>query len=270
MATKKKKTSAVAKRASNSALALPNDLREEFAGAINRDSATAVSYGGWPVIRVGATGFKLGKEPLPNPLALIVLGGIRQNVLYEGAYVPGESSPASCAAVDAEGNPDTMAAPAEFAKSPTCASCGFNAWGSSGRGKACSNRIKLAVFPYDPTLDYASGKPGAILNLSPTALKPWSDYVSHITGGGENALNRPLFSVVTNFDIEVLTQGFRVSPSLGGTINDRALLRTLNERAGGDACTELLRLPQLEKSQSTSPVASSTDGVTRRKINRKR
>lgn len=267
--TKKKTTTkAVAKRKALSPLSLPDDLREEFSGAISRDRATAVSAGGWPMIRTSAQGFKLGLMDLGNPTDLIVLGAIRQNVLFEGDFRPGEPSLPTCAALDLEQDESTMKAPVAFAKAPTCAECSYNAWGSGkGRGRACKNQVKLAVFPYDPKIDYSKGGRGAIVNLPPTSLKPWSEYVRHVT----DDIVRPLFTVVTRLETKPEAQGFSVTPSFGGPIDGAPVLRALAERAETDARKMLELLPPIaEDADLGSKPETSTGGVRRRKIQRKK
>lgn len=264
--TKKRATKAVAQRSTKNAMALPDSIADEFADAISRDRATSVAATGWPIVRVSAQGFKLGGNPLPNPMPAIVLAGVRQNLLYEGAYNPSSPSSPTCAAVDLVGD-ETLMAPPPGGKSATCQECEFNAWGSgSGRGKACKNQVKLAIFPYGEEIDYTKGGKGAMLNLSPVALTDWSIYTDHIT----DDLGRPLLSVITNFEVEVLSQGFAVKPTFGGIINDPATLRALKSRSEGDAQKMLRMLPPLDTADPKPAPRKGRGGVTKRKIVRKK
>jgi hypothetical protein len=73
-----------------------------------------------------------------------------------------------------------------------CASCPKNQYGSKGKGKACSNRIVMAVLPQDAGPE----TPFVILDIPPTSIKGFAQYVNSIARG----LQRPPFGVVTHIE----------------------------------------------------------------------
>jgi hypothetical protein len=80
---------------------------------------------------------------------------------------------------------------ADDPQNENCATCKHNQWGTDprgGKGKACENRVKLAVVPADATDDADV----YVLGISPTAVKHWATYVH-----GLEAVNKHPIELVT-------------------------------------------------------------------------
>jgi len=151
-------------------------------------------------------------SPLPgNQMAVVVLDGIMENVYYEGKYDPDDITGPACFAF---GRELVGMAPHELAQnkqSETCAECPQNEWGSAdtGRGKACSNRRRLALIPagkfndttgkFDPITDpdhYATAQM-AFLKLPVTSVKGYAAVVKQVAA----ALKRPPHGVFLKFKV---------------------------------------------------------------------
>jgi len=256
-ARKKKTTKAVAKRPSGD-LALPEELQDMFSKAINRDRATAKGAGGWPFVRTSGPVFAIDGHPQTDPFSVVAVAAVRQNAYYPGAYDASNPSGPTCFAVDTVGDELAMAPPAELKskESELCSDCALNAWGSGqGRGKACGNNVKIAIFPSDMR-DFAEGD-GAVLSLPPTSLKPWGSYVR----GLNERLGRPIFAIHTTFEkVPGESGGFTINIKPGDLIDDREQLEALNHRATTDAWATII----------TPPSAGGDEGRSRPKTTRKR
>ena len=104
-------------------------------------------------------------------LDCIVLDFIRLNV-WMPPYQPNVRAGAKCWAI---GRSDNELAPADNVPSPACTSCidcPNNQFGSRGKGKLCTNRIRLIV----TTPDATSEDEVWILQLLPTSLSDWTNY----------------------------------------------------------------------------------------------
>lgn len=135
---------------------------------------------------------------LPNGDALdyldvVIVDFVYANKYYAAAYQKDSIVAPDCFAIHAESD---LLAPS--ANSPTkqcdstCAKCPKNEFGSKGKGKACSNRILMAVLPQDAKAD----TPFAILDVPPTSQKGFQQYANSIARG----LSRPHFGVVTHIE----------------------------------------------------------------------
>lgn len=144
-------------------------------------------------IKIEDKQFKLPSGDILDYLDVVVVDFVYFNSYYESPYVKGEFVPPNCFALSAE---PTGMVPSE--NSPDCQSqagcggCWANQFGSSGKGKACQNRCLLAVLPTDATAE----TPFAILDLSPTAVKPFASYVASVARG----LQRPPYGVVSHIE----------------------------------------------------------------------
>lgn len=179
--------------------ALPAELAKMFAGVVDTTArATAgISSGGWAFLSTRGGQFTLSKKPLGDVLKLIVLGGIRENVYYEGDYDPENPSPPTCFALgyEAAEMAPTIAEP----QAPKCSACWANAWGSGkGRGKACKNVMRLAVIPGDNLDPEVLAKiTGARMRLPVTSVAAFADYQKLVSEGEK----RPLWSVVSEVTV---------------------------------------------------------------------
>lgn len=146
-----------------------------------------------------------GQEIPNNEMAVIIVGSLIENALYEGPYDPKNPRSPSCYAF---GTDEDTIAPHEAVENPqadTCAVCPMNVYGSAqtGNGKACKNGRRLYLvsagnFNEDGELELAetseieAGDIG-ILKIPPTALKDYAQYIKSLKG----TMGRPPWAVIT-------------------------------------------------------------------------
>jgi len=170
--------------------------------------------------RAGVLSF--GDEELRgNQACVIVLDSVFENTMYEGKFNPDEATAPLCYAFgrdkDEMAPHESMQLDAYFKpQHETCQGCKWNEWGSAdtGRGKACQNRVRLALIPagyYQPKkgsrdMDlelFADPKhfqtaDVAFIKLPVTSVELWGKYVRSVAA----ASNRPPHGVVTRMFLE--------------------------------------------------------------------
>lgn len=189
---------------------------EQLAAEAEALAATEVRTGGGKYISLKGGLMTFDGAPLPgNQLACVVLDSMFENVYYEAAYDPESPAPPTCFAFardDKSLTPHQVVVEAGQAVSEDgCASCPHNQWGSAekGKGKACSNRRRLALIvagsfdkqgQFNPDLDEAvvAESQIAFLKLSPTNTKAWAGYVHQLL----QLAKRPPHGVVTKIKVE--------------------------------------------------------------------
>jgi hypothetical protein len=180
----------------------------QLAEAAKRMQDQAADFGGGRFISVRGGQLSIDGDAVPgNRIAVVVLYSLRENVYYDGDFDPDDPQTPLCFAFDAGG----QLAPHADAQDPqcdTCKDCRWAEWGSAarGRGKACRNRIRLAVLAagkldgrgafeaYDDPKHFAGD---AIYQLSvpPTSGKIWRRYLGGL-GGAHPATVFTLIDVV--------------------------------------------------------------------------
>jgi hypothetical protein len=108
-----------------------------------------------------------------GPVEMVVIDFVARNEFYEADFDKDNIVPPACFAI---GTIPTKLIPS--GNSPQqqcddCASCPMNAFGSKGKGKACSNTRLLAVV--EPGSD--ADAPIYLLKVSPTGLKSFDGFV---------------------------------------------------------------------------------------------
>ena len=164
-------------------------------------------------------------EPMPgNQMAVVILDVVQERTYYTSKYDPARpvNLPPVCYAFgrgdeEMAPHPSMQSGPDYFVpQSDECATCPFNEWGSAdtGRGKACSERRRMAVLP----AGYYEGRRGskdldlhlfteeehyakadiAFLKIPVMSVKDWARYVTQLAAN----LRRPPLAVVTRVYIE--------------------------------------------------------------------
>lgn len=104
----------------------------------------------------------------------VIVGFVYSNNYYDTEYMPGVYNPPKCFAISLT---PRGAVPSKQIVKPECYECDkcwANQFGSKGRGKACQNRMQIAVLPAD-----ADGDTNLhVLDLSPTAIRPFNNFLS--------------------------------------------------------------------------------------------
>lgn len=184
------------------------ELARQAAAAADMEASTA--GGTFFSLRGGQLTFN--DAPLPNnQMAVVVLDGILENVLYEGKFDPDEISGPVCFAF---GRDEKTMAPHKDVLKPqatTCAVCPHNEWGTAdtGRGKACRNTRRLALIPagsfaqgtgkFEPIteVEHYDTAQIAYLKLPVTSVKAYAAVVKQIA----SALKRPPHGIFMKFKV---------------------------------------------------------------------
>ena len=112
----------------------------------------------------------------PGPLEVVVVDFVARNMFYEGPYDQNNTQPPVCFAIGSNPLKLVPSPNSPLPQAKDCASCPMNAWGSSGKGKACKNERSLAVLPPDADNE----TPLWQLNVSPTGIKGFDGYVAGV------------------------------------------------------------------------------------------
>lgn len=192
MATKKVATK---KKSPGTALMTEADAEKAWAAEAEFESARIKAAGGNVLSFKDGTftykGASLGKD-----LSCVILGFAFENRWYGDDYDPSSPIPPACFALS---NEEDDMKPHEIApekQSNTCAECDLNQWGSSarGRGKACSNRIRIALIHADDITENLANAEMAVLNIPPTSLAGLRKHAK----GCEAMFKRPLRGIITH------------------------------------------------------------------------
>ena len=232
---------------------------------------------------------KFGEEELPgNEMLVVVLDAIHENTYYEGKFDPDVMLPPLCFAFgrnekDIEPHENVLE-PEEAEEAGSyfelqadlCAECPHSQWGSAdtGRGKACSNRRRLAVIPagrfvptgkrretemevFEDAEDFRDGDI-AFLKLPVTSTKNWSKYVHSLSKEHQ----APPFGAITHIYLEsdAKTQ-FKVHFDLIEIIDDEDILDILFDR--NDEAKEVIEQPYNEPTdeEMEEPKAKAKSGL---------
>jgi hypothetical protein len=200
--------------------------REEAAAAAARAAEVEKNEGGGRFFSMKAGQLKFDDVALPgNMMAVVVVGVAHENVYYEAKYDPDNKTPPTCFAFWKETmdhDLDEMSPPATVdeeevfeRQSDYCKTCPQNEWGSAetGKGKACSNRRRLAVIPAGAYKSAGKNKGFdlemfteaeqfkksdlAYLKLPVMSVKAYSAFVREVS----EQLGKPLWAVFTNVSV---------------------------------------------------------------------
>jgi hypothetical protein len=187
------------------------ELAEQAALSMGQEAA---SIGGqFFSLRSGILSFD-GVALPGNEMAVIILDGILENVLYKGAFDAENPTPPNCFAF---GRDEKEMAPHEAVIEPEheqCVGCPNNEWGSQikndgsqGRGKACRNTRRIAVIiagnflggQFQPIKDkdHFDDAKIAYMKLPVTSVKGYAGYVKSI--GSAHA--RPPHGMITRIKV---------------------------------------------------------------------
>lgn len=171
MATKKTSTAVAVKKTSGAVVDIQAQLRAQAAAMNERTAPPSGNK-----ISVGGKQFKFPDGHQSNgPEDFVIVDFVARNEFYEDDFDKNNIVPPVCVAIGT--NPKKLVA---MDSSPSkqcgdCASCPMNAFGSKGKGKACSNTYVLAVLPPDADAD----TPMAILKVSATGMRSFDAFVQH-------------------------------------------------------------------------------------------
>lgn len=187
MATKSASVAKSTKSAKSTALATTS-FTEDLEDLKNRLKAPAGDK-----IKLENKRFKLPNGDVLDYLDVVIVDFVYMNKFYTSSYEKDSIVAPDCFAIAANDKDLTPSSNSPDVQSQVgCAGCAMNQFGSKGRGKACSNRIVMAVLPQDAGPD----TPFAILDVPPTSIKGFQQYATSVARG----LQRPPFGVVSHIE----------------------------------------------------------------------
>lgn len=259
------------------------EMAQSAKAAVQTEDSAASGGGKFFSVRAGQLTFDDAAMP-GNQMICVVLDSIIENVYYEGAFDPEQKTPPTCFGFgrDAETitvhekvfeHPDTFEAQCEDPY--LCADCPMNQWGTAsvGKGKACSNRRRLAIIPAG-TVKPLGGRGGgfdlevfddvepfksadlAYLKLPVMSVKGYAAYLKSVA----EQFERPLWGVVTRVWVEPDAKSqFRVKFELLEVIEDEDILQTLFLRH--KQAEKEIDFPYLPRSDDDEPKTQKRAGA---------
>lgn len=242
MTTRKTTAKAPKKKAAPRSKAIANTNRstsmttsawqDAMKGSVGKTSEMLKNMGGGGnFISLKGGQFTYDGATLTQPLPVIVLDSVLENLYFEDDYDPDNPAPPVCFAISRD--LDDMV-PDKSCPSPqaeTCKECWANKFGSAekGKGKACRNGIRLAVLPAHD-INALSNVDAALVRLPVTSGKNYKGYVTRV----EKGFKRPVFGLVTNMETEDSDRNqFEVVFTAGDTIDSGdaggAIMQHINE-----------------------------------------
>lgn len=186
------RTTAVAKKASGTAVATTSQAEAVAALRARLMAPTGDK------IKISNKQFKLPSGDILDFLDIVIVDFVYYNSYYEGAFDPNNIVPPNCFALNPEPKGMTPSANSPDSQCESCTGCWANEFGSNGKGKACQNRVLIAVLPTDAKED----TPFAILDISPTAVKGFSSYLTSVA----RSLGKMPYEVVTHVECNPATK----------------------------------------------------------------
>lgn len=227
---------------------------EELAKLAGQSATLTDSGGGGRFFSTRAGVLQFDDSPLPgNQVCAIIAAWCLENVYYEGAFDADNRTPPTCFAFcknpdekDEMGPHEKVDEDEAFERqADTCSECPKNEWGSAetGRGKACSNRRRLAILPagtyksagrnggyeleiIDDEEHFRTAEAG-YLKIPVMSGKGFDNYVKDVA----EQFKRPLFAVYTRIYLTPDPKSqFKVNFELIEPVTDNAVLGALMER----------------------------------------
>lgn len=119
----------------------------------------------------------------PGPMSAVILDWCSVNLHYTGAYNPSNPESPDCFAVGKDLPTLKPSAQLTNPQNEQCTGCPKNEWGTApggGKGKACKNTRRLLV----AAGELGDGAQVYTLNVSPTGLKHFDQYIATLTDRG--------------------------------------------------------------------------------------
>lgn len=166
----------------------------------------------------------IGGNPVENPLPVLIADACFENALYEEAFDPDHPAVPVCFAFGRDEKEMKPHAESTKPQHADCKSCPLNQFGSSGKGKACKNGVRLMC--YSGTTTAADVATAEVLpaKLPPTSLSNWAAYVK-----GLRDMNLVPWATITSLGAEKFKTFFKVTFRPVGKI-DQALWVALKAR----------------------------------------
>lgn len=254
--------------------------QEELAAQAEMSKAQEATAGGsggrFFGLRAGQLTF--GDDTFPgNQIACVITDHIFENIFYEGSFDPESKNPPTCFAFgrDAKtmGPPEAVDEHEEFTRqSDLCVNCVQNEWGSAqtGKGKACSNRRRLAIIPagtyvpqgrnggfeldlFDDASHFA-GADTAFMKLPVMSVKGFQAYVKQVA----DQFQRPLHGVFTRIFTEPDPKSqFRVRFEMIDLVPDELMPAVMSRHNGIKDEIDFPYIPRSDDEEEQKPARSN-------------
>lgn len=194
-------------------------------------------------IRAGVLTFN--KQEIPgNEVAVVVLAALPMRACYEGDFNPNNMTPPVCYAFNRSPKTDPWM-PYKDVVEPVCKegclNCPNNVFGTAKggtrKGKACPERIRLAVIPagtfeggkFEPNMDIETLQAAeiAFFPVPTTSMKAYTSYVEAL----KSTTQRPPFAVVTRIKVRPDAKNQVAVEFTREALADKDVIATLRARA---------------------------------------
>jgi len=260
--------------------------REAMGTAAQKQAEMEQSSGGGKFFSMRAGVLKFDDVALPgNQIACVILHSIYENVYYADKFDPDNKTPPTCFAFHDADDEDEMQ-PHSIVdeedcferQNDVCDGCPMNEWGSAdkGKGKACSNRRRLAIIPAGTYVSqgknkglelkmFEDAKPFrdadlAYMKLPVTSVKHYSQFVREIS----EQLDRPTWGVFANITVEPhekyqVAVGFELIDEIPDELMDVIYKRHIEAK---EAIAFPYRPPSEEDEAEAKPKAAASKKLT--------
>ena len=148
----------------------------------------------------------IGDNEVANPLPVLIADAAFENALYEGKYEPGKYTAPVCYAVGRDVETMKPHPQAPKPQHADCKSCPLNQFGSSGKGKACKNSVRLICLSGSVTETDVATAEALPCSIPPTSINAWGSYVKGLRDGGLVP-----WATITNLKVDQFKTFFKVS-----------------------------------------------------------
>ena len=201
-------------------------------------------------IKISNKQFKLPSGDVLDFLDIVIVDFVYFNAYYESAFDPNNIVPPNCFSLSPEPKGATPSPNSPEVQHEGCTGCWANEFGSNGKGKACQNRVLIAVLPTDAKED----TPFAILDISPTAIKGFSSYLTSVARMGKMP-----YEVVTHVECNPATKHDVAIFDLSEELEDVGFLGMVESRLG-EARDRLLTEPDVSAFKATNDAKTPAKG----------
>ena len=182
----------------------------QFAEAAKASADQVASLGGSQFFSIKGGKIKLGDSTPVSDICVVVLDYVFENAFYTEAYDANNPAGPDCYAFGRKLDEMVPHEACEGKVSDACKGCPNNEWGSAsrGKGKACKNKIRLALLPagmfedgrFEAISDVADieGASVAYLSIPPTSANGFGAYVKSLN----DIKHLPPFAVFTKVHVE--------------------------------------------------------------------
>lgn len=211
-------------------------------------------------IKISNKQFKLPSGDVLDFLDVVLVDFVYFNTYYEGAYDPNNIVPPNCFSLSPEPKGACPSTNSPDKQCEGCTGCWANEFGSNGKGKACQNRVLIAVLPTDAKED----TPFAILDISPTAVKGFSSYLTSVARMGKMP-----YEVVSHVECNPATKHDVAIFDLSEELEDVGFLGMIESRLG-EARERLMTEPDVSAFKAANDAKAPVKGARNLKAPAKR